>query len=279
MPEIRFNHVFPALLLLSFLCAFVLPEKGTDALRPHVQGLFSWVSQPVLRLSGSISDRLAAKQQEDPRSDDAIRRENDALRIALINIEEQLRALRQLNADRDLVGPARDRTIPVAVTGADTGVRESLSLAATSADGVRVGQAVLYAGGLAGRIERVGISGAQVRLATDPDFRLLASFGRYQRRGDQLEFVRLNLPPQVVRGMGDGTMEIFNLTAKAMKESGLAAGDWAMLADNDWPMALQGYRVGKVKDIRPAKAALFVDVRIEPAANLMGLREVMVMTK
>lgn len=72
MPNIKFNHVFAALLGLSFLSAFVLPEKRGDAVRPHLQGLFTWVSSPVLKLSGAVSDRVEARRVEDSRSAAAI---------------------------------------------------------------------------------------------------------------------------------------------------------------------------------------------------------------
>lgn len=201
------------------------------------------------------------------------------MRVAVVSLQEQLRAMKQLNAERDLVGPVRELTIPAAVTGADSGVRESISIAPTSSDGVKAGQPVVYTGGIAGRVDRAGVSGSQVRLITDGDFRFMANFGRYRHNGNRLEFFRVPLPPQVIRGVGGGQMVIVNLTAKAVQEAGLAVGDWATLADGDWPMSLQGYRVGRIVEIRPARAALFSEVRLEPQTNLMGLREVMVMTK
>jgi rod shape-determining protein MreC len=278
MSRIRFNHIFFALLALSFLSAFVF-DKKTDALRPQFQGLFTWISRPIHQVGSTVSDKLAAQPATDRRSAASLRQENDALRVALVSLEGQLNALRQLNAERELVGPVRSLSIPAAVTGADSAQRDSLLLAATSRDGVREGQPVVYAGGIAGRIDSAGLTGSRVQLVTDIDSRLLATFGRYRRNGDRLEYLRLPLQPQVIRGLGDGTMTVFNLTAKAVQDAGLAVGDWATLADADWPMSLQGYRVGRVTDIRPAKAALFIEVRLQPAGNLMGLREVMVVTK
>lgn len=279
MSRLRFNHIFFALLAASFLSAFVF-DKRTDAVRPQFAGLFSWISKPVHNVSSSVSEKLAAQRpSDDPRSAVALRQENDALRVALASLEGQLNALRQLNAERELVGPARSLSIPAAVTGADSAHRESLTLAATSRDGVKEGQAVVYAGGVAGRIESAGLLGSQVRLLTDKGSRLLVSFGRYRRTGDRLEYVRLPVQPQVVSGVGGGEMVILNITTKAVEDAGLAVGDWATVADAEWPMGLQGYRVGRITEIRPAKAALFTEVRLRPETNLMGLREVMVMTK
>lgn len=278
MAKIRFNHVFFALLALSFLSAFVF-DKKTDALRPQFQGLFAWVSKPVFRVSSTVSEKLAARENPDPRSAATLSQENDALRVAVASLEGQLTALRQLNAERELVGPARALSIPAAVTGADSGSREALNLSATSRDGIRENQPVVYAGGIAGRIDSAGLTGSQVRLITDKGSRLLAGFAHYRHTGDRLEYTHLPLPPQIVVGDGAGTLVIRNITTKAVQDAGLQVADWATLADADWPMGLQGYRVARVTEIRPAKAALFTDVYLRPDTNLMGLREVMVMTK
>lgn len=279
MPTIRFNHVFAALLAFSFVSAFLLRDTrpGVDRLRGHVQGLFSWVAKPVHRVAGLAHDGLAAAPVVDKRSAEAVRRENDLLKIDLVNAQDQLRALRQLNAERDLVGSVRAMCVAVPVTGADTGHRESLSLQATG-EQVQPGMPVLYPGGLAGRVSRAGASGAQVQLLTDPQNTVQVGFGRFLRDGDRVQFARLALAPRVATGVGDQTLQVTTIPMKEVTEAGLAIGDWVILSDEAWPMSLQGYRVGRVASVEPYRA-LFADVRIRPAANLLGLREVMVMTK
>jgi cell shape-determining protein MreC len=279
MPNIRFSHVFAGLMLLSFLSAFVLPARGTGALQTHLHGLFTWVSKPVHWASGEVEERWKARTSEDPRSAAALRRENAALLVAVVNLNEQLTALRRLNQERDRVGSVRELSIPAEVMGGDSGMMDSIALGVTSRDGVAKEQIVVYPGGIVGRVNEVGLSGTQVRLVTASRFRLLAGFGRYQRNGDRLEFVRVPLAPQVIEGIGGGQMTIPNLTMKAVKESGLAEGDWAVVMDAEWPMAVQGYRVATVKKISQGRAALFAEVMLVPETNLMGLREVMVITK
>ena len=186
------------------------------------------------------------------------------------------------NAER---AEARDRfatlCTPVAVVGSDSGPRESLALRGSTLEGIVDGMHVLYAGGVVGQVERAGVAGAQVRLLTDPGFRVRGSFGTFRRRADnQIEFARLDAPTALVEGVGRDTMIVRGLSMDQSKSSGIALGNWVILAEPDWPENLQGQPLGRVVKIgRPPDAPLFAEITIEPQTNLSMLREVMVVTK
>jgi cell shape-determining protein MreC len=169
------------------------------------------------------------------------------------------------------------------VVGGDAGgtQRETLMLAGSSETGLGVGQPVLYADGLAGRISNVGAAGATVRLITDENFHLMGGFCRYERaeNGD-LRLLKITTTPAVLKGIGRNRMRITNLDMEDIKTARIQVGDWVTLDDSAWAEQLRGYPVGKIVEIRPLQDnALFADIRVEPQGALTRLRDVMVMNK
>jgi hypothetical protein len=280
MPQVRFNHVFVGLMVLSFLCAFVIPTEYSDRVR-NVQGLFAPVARPAGAIGGWIRGRTSPEKVEDKRPDFDIRRENDELKVAIANLEAQLEFVRKSDASLN-VGALRPLCARVPVVGSDSGTRESLSLGVVSGLTLRDHMAVLYTGGLVGQVDRAGSGGAQVRLITDPSSKVTAYFGRWVQRDSttQPEFQRTATEVALVEGIGKGTMMVRNLNIKDVKSLNLREGDWAVLNDNDWPTLLAGQRLGKIVSIRArTDAPLKAEIRLQPQQNLSALREVMVLTK
>jgi len=88
-------------------------------------------------------------------------------------VVEHVEAERRRNAEWAPMGELRERCIPLAVSGTDAGTRESLALPASTLERVADGAFALYPGGIAGRVQgRVGFGGAQLRLITDPGFKV-----------------------------------------------------------------------------------------------------------
>ncbi len=281
MSFIKFHHVFLMLLTLATLGAFVIPPRFTDAGRAQLQGLFSPVSRPTRWVAGWVHEKFVKDVPQDQRSPKAITDENERLKVSLASLDAQLDQLKQLNRDRELLGDVRDLCIPLAVTGADPGGRESLSISGTTLQGVRQGMKVLYPGGLVGVVDRSGATGAQVRLLTDRGFKLLGRFGRFVSRDNgSIEFARIATDPVLFTGQGDGTLVSSNFTTKDFQDAGIKTGDWLTLDDRDWPMNLTGYKIGRVVSALPqVNSPLFMQVTVAPVRNLLELREVMVMVK
>jgi hypothetical protein len=288
MSHLRFNHVFAFLMALSALSAFVIPRRIGDWSRAQVQGVFAPVARPVRLLIGTLHDRVAGSGQRDDgavgptaRPTDDVLAENQRLRILTASLTAQLTALKQRDADRRKVGPVLDLCRPFAISGVGPGPRQSLVLGGTSLEGLRQGMPALYPGGIAGRISRAGVAGAQVQLVTDQGFRVFGSFARFRTdaRGN-VEFVNIQFPVALIEGIGQGLMRSQRLNHKLVRDAQLQAGDWAILNDPDWPAVVQGYRLGKIVSIvTEADAPLFDEIRIQPEGNLLTLREVMVLVK
>jgi cell shape-determining protein MreC len=216
------------------------------------------------------------------RTVDQLRGENEKLRLTVANLTSQLASLKQLNADRQMLGDVRPLCEPFPVAGTDSGPRRALILQTIGRGNVAQGQPALYSGGIAGRVEQTGPGSAIVRLITDKNFRLTGGFGRFERdKEGHVVFKKLEMPhsqPPLLEGTGRGTMRIENVDMKDARANHLAAGDWVVLADHDWPLQLQGYKLGQIEsiDTRPS-APLFALIEVRPVRDLMELREVMVM--
>jgi cell shape-determining protein MreC len=288
---IRFNHIFTVLLLLAILGAFVVPSAPLETPRALVGGLFYPVAKPARAIAewshrramgNHVPDDATVGTGEKARPSAQIRQENEALRVTVASLSSQLDALKQLNADRQLIGPVLPLCTPVPVTGADAGTRQSLMLETFGSGDIRVGQPVLYSGGIAGRIARAAVGTAQVRLITDRNFRVSGRFGRFVKdaAGNVSFKIIPTAQPPLLEGMGDGAMRIRNVDRKDITAAHLAPGDWVVLADPEWSDVLQGYKLGQIRDItaRPDNP-LFAQIELQPVAYLLQLREVMFLNK
>lgn len=276
---------------LSALVAFAVPPKYAAKFQPQVQRLFAPVSWPVSAMASAVSNRVAPPLSDDRRAGGDVKAENQRLRAQVASLETQVDELNRRDAELSKLGAARAYCSLFDVIGGDSGPRDSLAIAGSTLQGLKDEQYVLYPGGLVGQVQRAGVGGAQVRLATDPGFRIRIRFARYNSSTDPA-FEPLATPAVVAEGMGDGTLAIRGLALSAVGydakghpagkagESLSAVTDYALLFDTDCPRVLQGQMIGRVVSITArTDARLFADIRIRPNEALSKLREVMVMTR
>jgi cell shape-determining protein MreC len=141
--------------------------------------------------------------------------------------------------------------------------------------------AAVYPGGLAGRLQTPGITGTRIRLITDKGFGVTGVFARYISKPDgHTELVRIATDPPLVRGDGNNALLIDGMSLAKAKE--IKVNDVVLLEDTDgWPIALQGQPIGRVIASPAASrhAPGFAEIHLQPAADLMRLREIMIVTK
>jgi hypothetical protein len=289
MSNLRFNHVFAALLLLSFFSAFVIPPRFTNPARAELQGLFAPISRPVRSVSGMVYSHFHPEVAVDlgspiaPRAEQSIVQENQQLRQDLARLTKKFENLSQLNDDRQEVRDINPLCKPASVTGADSsGIRESLTISAPSMGGLDAGRAVIFAEGIVGKVTRAGLTSGQVRLITDPGFVVIGQI-RHLKADQDGKFTSVGLKElqPLLQGVGHGAMVIRNsISMKQVSDMGIAVNDTIHLADSEWPANLQGSIIGQITRIQANQhAPLFADIQVEPLGNLMQLREVMVMAK
>jgi cell shape-determining protein MreC len=281
MSWVRFNHVFVALLVLSALSAFVIPERYTAKAQPQLQGLFYPVAKPARALGAAISGRVSKPDPTDTRDAATLREENAELRQELEARLRELEEMRLREGERAKLGRLRDLCTPVKVVGGDTAAsREGLMLQGSTIEGLKQGQVVLVPAGIVGKIDRPpGLAGAQVRLITDRGVRVGAYFGRLDTKTNRVEPLRTS--PPLIEGTGDGAMRCATmLTMEEVEAVKLRAGDWVLLDDRDWDERVHYRPIGKIVRVeKKASSPLYADIRIEPMTNLTQLNEVMVLSK
>jgi cell shape-determining protein MreC len=286
MAWITFNRIYAGLIIVAVVSAMILPKPFSDRARAQIQRAFMPITYPIHTVA-SIAARRISPQLPDveqarggPRTYQEIADENRDLRMEVAHLTAQLQKLQEINADRAAIGPIREHCRPLQVDGMDPGLRRALTLRGPIS-GMRAGMAVLHSSGMVGRLDRVGWSGgAQVQLVTDQGFRITARFGRFGSTDARGRFVDVGSFTTLVEGDGKHGMVCRILAMKQVTDAGLKVGDWAVVADNDYPPILQGYKLGQVAAIGASRATPAVaEITIRPPENLLTLREVMVLVQ
>jgi hypothetical protein len=219
--------------------------------------------------SGRLDDRRAAGE---------IVAENERLKIALAGLTAQVELLHSRVAEGEQFGEVGRYTKRVAVMGNDPGSRDSLSVVGRF-DATLLNQPAVYNYGLAGRFERAGLTGAQVRLITDRSFSATGRFGAFVSDGvGGILFDAKSTVPPLVEGYGNGVMMVKNLEFEAAARAGIGEGTWVVLEDKDYPPVLKHQKLGRVVSVKKRpEAPLWADIEVRPEWNLMALTQVWVL--
>jgi len=281
--SLRFNQLFFGLLALSFLSAMLLPPSVSHQAQVNVQVLFAPVASPVRALSFWIHNRVVPKTVHDgaspdhPRLTSEVYAENNALRQQLAMLSTELEKLQALESERNKLNWLRDLCTPYSVFGGDAGHGASLQLAASSFVGLKEGMPAIVPDGLVGRIDRVGMAGASVRLISSKGARISVKIGRVETTDGQPRFVALT-STCVAEGQGGNTLLIPLVRTEELAK--VRENDMVILDDPEWPSNLHAFRVGAVVDKWDARnSPQFGQVKMESLVNLSQLREVMVLSK
>lgn len=265
----RPGEVTSTLRLLAYLALgialIVLDHRGGWLSRARQQ--LGLVSQPLWWVAG-LPGRVGTRLQDDAVTRSHLSDENRRLRNELLIANARLTRLQTAVSDnvqlRALLGVAEQRGLdvqlaPILNIDLDP-TRQRLVLAAGARDGVRVGQAVIDAGGLLGQIIETTPAYSTVLLLTDPDHAVpvmiarsgvrLVAYGN--GRSDQLEVVNIPLNGDVKEG-------------DLMVTSGMGGR---------FP---QGFPVGTVTGLRSDDSRAFLIGGLKPAAQLDRGRNVLLL--
>lgn len=283
MGNLRFNHVFLGLLSLAFLSAMLIPSAVSKQAQVNVQVLFAPVASPVRSFCGWVHSRVSPKQLYDdaspdrPRASVEVYAENTALRQQLAMMTTELEKLQALESERNKLNWLRDLCEPYRVFGGDAGQGASLQLAATSFEGLKEGMPAIVPDGLVGKLDRVGLAGASVRLISSKGARISVKIGRVETRDGQPRFVSLT-STCIAEGQGGNTLLIPLVRTEELAK--VRENDMVVLDDPEWSPNLHAFRVGKVVDKWDTRnSPQFGQVKVESLINLTQLREVMVMNR
>lgn len=292
MASLKFNHVFVIVVSACAASAVFLPATVAEKVRAPVVLLFAPVSTPVHAGSSWLGEKLNPESRQldgnVPAEVVALQAENSQLRSDLASLTAQLEDLKRLNEDRAQLGPVRERSVPASVAGLDGGtggVRQILAVVVPASATVEKGMPVVSPQGLVGRVSESVRGGTRVRLTTDEGFRVQGAFVRFIANGrGGVTPQMLASPPPLVTGTGGGTatgLRIGNMSMVEVQAAGIKIGDWVVVDDKlDWPLLLQGYKIGRVKSVDKSKLnPLWADIIVEPPLDFRRLREVMIVNR
>ena len=263
----RPGEIASTLRLLGYLALalalVILDHRGGWLSRARIQA--NVAAQPIWWLAG-LPGRLSARVREDAGTHAQLTADNRNLRNELLIANARLTRLQTATADnaqlRALLGVAESRGLdvqlaPILNIDLDP-TRQRLVLDAGSRDGVRMGQAVIDAGGLMGQIIEVTPAHATVLLLTDPDHAVPVVVARngvrliVYGRGDHLELSDVPMNTDVRQG-------------DLILTSGLGGRFPA------------GFPVGTVTGLRPDDSRAFLIGELRPAAQLDRGRDVLLL--
>jgi rod shape-determining protein MreC len=223
------------------------------------------VVQPLWQVAG-LPARLGADMREEAVTRDRLQDENTRLRNALLISGARISRLQAEAAEnarlRELLGASRQMGLdvqlaPILDIALDPS-RQRLLLNIGSAQGVRIGQAAIDAGGLVGQVIEVRPNTATVLLLTDPDHAVPVALAR--------NGIRL-----VAYGRGD-RLELANVPMS----SDIRVGDLLVTSGLGGRFP-PGFPVGRVAELKPDDSRSFLIGRLTPAAQLDRGRDVLLL--
>lgn len=238
---------------------------GSTALRPF-QTAATRVAQPF-RDAYDYLDSLANAKSENAR----LKKQNEELRRSALVAAAKLAkypALEDLlHYEQGRVFPNDYRAVNAAVISTPGGpFTHTLTIAAGSASGVRVNDPVVSGDGLVGHVSNVFPDTAKVTLLTDPDSFVEGRDLRHQVRG--------GVQPQPGAG---GTLVLNEVRKQLQVEEGdeiVTDGTHNARYPDIYPY---GIPIGRVSSVGATDTATFLQVQVQPYANLGSLDAVAVL--
>lgn len=265
----RSGEVAGTLKLLAYLAmaiTLILFDQHGGWL-PRLRGQLNVVVEPVWWVAG-LPGKLGTGLRDDVGTMARLIDENRKLRNELLVADASLTRLGTVAAENahlhGLLGVAEQRGLdvqlaPILDIDLDPS-RQRLILASGSNEGVRVGEAVIDAGGLIGQIVQTSATNSTVLLITDPDHAVPAMIGRNN--------VRL-----VVYGNGHpDALELVNVPLNA----DVKVGDEVVTSGLGGRFPA-GFPIGTVTELHHDDSRTFLVGTLKPAAQLDRGRDVLLL--
>jgi rod shape-determining protein MreC len=274
----RRRAVLAALVALSlFLLTAYFGESSSGGLHAVQRGALEVLApiqegvnkalKPVRDLFGWFGDTLDAQDERD-----RLVRERDGLRNEVAQLEVRNRELEQLKGLQEIDttgGLQQYDPVPARVYQRSPSTwYQTVTINKGSSDGVSVDDPVVSGAGLVGKVKSVSDGNAVVMLLTDQDFGVSAMA---PQRGE---------PGSITPIAGSGGDLLFDLVSKAEKiEKGdliVTAGTTSARLPSVYPRSIP---IGTVKRIEIGEGDLDRRIHVAPAADLLHLDIVQVLTK
>lgn len=262
----RPHYIALGLVVLLTLILLNLPERASNRLKLGIGSFFLplfGLANSAQQLAGRTGDSLLSRSDL-LLQNEALRRENQELRLQALRAEETARENERL---RTYVGWQRQQ--PRKFKLANVVLRDPANWWRTakidlgSRDGVRTNMPVLTLDGLVGRVASVGLTSSQVVLLGDPNCKVAARVENEHRDGGVI------IPAGTLE---TGFVELSYLPSSANLKPGQD-----VRTSGEGQIFPKGLLIGKVVDTRSADYGLHLSARVKLGANLGALEEVWVL--
>ena len=191
----------------------------------------------------------------------ALRDENEQLRIAQARLNEDANQAHRLQALLDFKEKFVSRTLAAQVVGASASEQSRvLYIDKGSRDGLQPGMAVITPQGIVGKVRDVFPLGSQVLVINDTASGVGAILEKSRLYG-------------VVKGKASGDLMLDHV----MGDEKVERGETIVTSGGD-RIFPKGLPVGTIADVSPG-SDLFLNIRVKPAADLNRLEEVLIITE
>ena len=252
--------------MLLTLVILNLPSQSTAHLKLGIGSVFLplfGLASSTQQLTGTTENALVPRR-ELLKLNDALRRENQQLRLQAMQSEETARENARL---RQLVG--WQRQTPWKLKLAKVVLREpanwwrTVQIDLGSRDGLRVDLPVLTVHGLIGRISSVSLTRSQVTLLGDPNCKVSA---RVENETRDTGIIGTSGPLETD----------FVALGYLSRNASLKPGQ-SVVTSGEGGIFPKGIPIGKIVDVQPVDYGSRTEARVRLAANLNALEEVWVM--
>jgi rod shape-determining protein MreC len=265
MRRIRNRTLFLAALVAASLALIVLSQGGPLRLAQTV--LFAPL-QPIQRQINALSSNISIRTQGRRELED-LRERNRELERTLAAYQVDIVRLREIERDYERLAELVDYSLSntdqdlltADVISRDTsGFLRYVIINRGARDGIRVGQPVISAGGLVGRVGEVTATGAWVRLAIDQSSAVNARLQDSRSEG-------------TIVGQLTGGMRMQFIP----QEAEVAEGELALTSGlgGNYPPDIV---IGQIASVRTQEAELFQEAEIRPTVDFDQLEIVTVIT-
>jgi rod shape-determining protein MreC len=264
----RPHYIAVGMVVLLALLVLNLPGRATARLKLAIGSLFLplfGLASGAQQLSGKGSEALLSRG-ELARQNESLRRENEQLRLQVMQAEEMARENERLRKhfqwQQQSAWKPRLRLAHV-VTRDPANWWRTVQIDLGSRDGVRINSPVLTPDGLVGRVQSVSLTRSQVVLVGDPNCKVAAVV----QNGSHDAGIAGAAGP-----LDTSLVEFGYLSRNATLKPGQN-----VLSSGLGEIFPAGILIGKVVDTRFVESGLETEARVKLAVNLGALREVWVL--
>jgi rod shape-determining protein MreC len=261
----RPHYIALGLIVLLTLVTLNLPGHTTARLKLGIGSLFLplfGLAGSAQQAAGTVEDAVVPKH-ELLRLNEELRRENDLLRLEVMQAEETARENARL---RQLVGWQLQATwklkLARVVLRDPANWWRTVQIDLGSRDGLRVNLPVLTADGLVGRVSSVSLTRSQVTLVGDPNCKVAARVENETHDSG------------VIGPSGPLETELVVL-GYLSRNANLKPGQ-AVQTSGEGGIFPPGIPIGQVVDVQPVDYGSRAEARVKLGANLNALQEVWV---